>query len=72
MLMAPMLAVLAYKVGQLRMTAMRAHAVNVLGAKFDIKAFHSQVLRHGNLPLDVLEGKIARWIQDLNGQSVSR
>lgn len=70
--MAPMLAVLAYKVGQLRMTAMRAHAANVLGAKFDIKAFHSQVLRHGNLPLDVLEGKIARWIQDLNGQSVSR
>jgi len=63
---------LAYKVGQLRMTAIRAHAEKMLGAKFDIKAFHSQLLRDGNLPLDVLEAKIERWIQDVNGQSVSR
>ena len=63
---------LAYKVGQLRMTAMRAHAEKMLGAKFDIRAFHSQVLRDGNLPLDVLEAKIERWIQSVNAQSVSR
>jgi uncharacterized protein (DUF885 family) len=63
---------LAYKVGQLRMTAIRAHAEKMLGAKFDIKAFHSQVLRDGNLPLDVLEAKIERWIRSVNAQSVSR
>jgi uncharacterized protein (DUF885 family) len=44
----------------------------MLGAKFDIKAFHSQVLRDGNLPLDVLEAKIERWIQSVNAQSASR
>lgn len=63
---------LAYKVGQLRMSAMRAHAEKMLGAKFDIKAFHSQMLRDGNLPLDVLEAKIERWIQSVNAQSASR
>jgi uncharacterized protein (DUF885 family) len=63
---------LAYKVGQLRLTAMRAHAEKMLGAKFDIKEFHSQVLRDGNLPLDVLEAKIERWIQSVNAQSASR
>ena len=63
---------LAYKVGQLRMTAMRAHAEKMLGAKFDIKAFHSQVLRDGNLPLDVLEAKLERWILSVNAQSASR
>lgn len=63
---------LAYKVGQLRITAMRTHAEKMLGAKFDIRAFHTQVLRDGNLPLDVLEAKIERWINSINAQSVSR
>lgn len=54
---------LAYKVGQLRITALRSKAQQVLGAKFDIKAFHSQVLRDGSLPLAVLEAKIHRWIR---------
>ncbi len=63
---------LSYKVGQLRMTAMRAHAQKLLGQKFDIKAFHSQMLRDGSLPLDVLEAKIDRWIANVNAQSSSR
>jgi uncharacterized protein (DUF885 family) len=53
---------LGYKVGQLRITAMRAKAERELGAKFDLREFHSQVLRDGALPMDVLEAKIDRWI----------
>ena len=53
---------LGYKVGQLRITALRARAEAALGKRFDIKAFHSQVLRDGAVPLDVLEAKIDRWI----------
>ncbi len=53
---------LAYKVGQLRISAMRARAERELGAAFDVREFHSQVLRDGALPMDVLEAKINRWI----------
>ncbi len=53
---------LGYKVGQLRISAMRARAEAALGPRFDIRAFHSQVLRDGALPLAVLEAKIDRWI----------
>ena len=53
---------LGYKVGQLRISAMRRKAEQALGPRFDVKAFHSQVLRDGALPMDVLEAKIDRWI----------
>jgi uncharacterized protein (DUF885 family) len=54
---------LSYKVGQLRITALRARAEERLGARFDLRAFHSQVLRDGALPMDVLQAKIDRWIE---------
>ena len=57
----------AYKVGQLRITAMRAMAAQMLGDRFDVKAFHSQVLRDGALPLAVLQAKIDRWVGSVNG-----
>jgi uncharacterized protein (DUF885 family) len=53
---------LGYKVGQLRITQMRANAEKTLGPKFDIKEFHSMILRDGALPMDVLEKKVNRWI----------
>jgi uncharacterized protein (DUF885 family) len=53
---------LGYKVGQLRISAIRAKAEAALGDRFDVKAFHSQVLRDGALPLSVLEAKIDRWV----------
>lgn len=53
---------LGYKVGQLRISGMRAKAEAALGPRFDVKAFHSEVLRDGALPMAVLEGKIDRWI----------
>lgn len=53
---------LAYKMGQLTISRLRAKAETALGPKFDIKRFHAQVLMSGALPLAVLEAKIDRWI----------
>jgi uncharacterized protein (DUF885 family) len=53
---------LGYKIGQLRIRELRTHAEKALGSKFDVKQFHSQVLRDGALPIDVLGAKIDRWI----------
>jgi uncharacterized protein (DUF885 family) len=54
---------LAYKVGQLEILRLRRLAQQKLGVRFDIRAFHSQVLESGSLPLPVLEAKINRWIK---------
>jgi len=53
---------LAYKVGQLTIRRLRTKAETELGAKFDIRAFHAQVLMSGALPMAVLERKIDDWI----------
>ena len=53
---------LAYKVGQLTISRLRAKAEAELGPKFDIKQFHEQVLMTGALPMAVLEKKIDDWI----------
>jgi uncharacterized protein (DUF885 family) len=54
---------LAYKIGQLKIIELRERAKAQLGAKFDIKAFHDEVLGAGALPLDVLEQRIDQWIR---------
>jgi len=53
---------LAYKVGQLKILELREKAKKALGPKFDIRAFHDQVLDAGALPMDVLEKRIDDWI----------
>jgi uncharacterized protein (DUF885 family) len=53
---------LAYKTGQLKILELRDRAKKELGAKFDIRAFHDQVLDSGALPLDVLDKRINDWI----------
>jgi uncharacterized protein (DUF885 family) len=58
---------LGYKLGQLRITALRAEAQAALGGRFDLREFHAQVLRDGALPMDVLSAKIERWIAARRG-----
>ncbi len=53
---------LSYKIGALTIQRLRAKAESALGPKFDIRAFHEQVLGSGALPLPILEAKIDRWI----------
>ncbi len=53
---------LAYKIGQLTISGAKAKAKAALGAKFDPRGFHGEVLDTGALPMPVLEKKIDRWI----------
>jgi uncharacterized protein (DUF885 family) len=52
----------SYKLGQLKIRELRARATEKLGAHFDIRRFHDEVLAGGSLPLDVLDARINRWI----------
>jgi uncharacterized protein (DUF885 family) len=53
---------LAYKVGQLKIREIRDNVEARLGDRFDVKAFHTEVLRDGAMPLSMLEAKIDRWV----------
>jgi uncharacterized protein (DUF885 family) len=53
---------LGYKLGQLKILELRQRAQTELGPKFDIRAFHDEVLNAGALPLDLLESRIVAWI----------
>ncbi|MGB9234190.1 MAG: DUF885 domain-containing protein [Terriglobales bacterium] len=53
---------LSYKLGQLKIRELRERAKKELGAKFDIRAFHDEILDGGTLPLDLLEARTDKWI----------
>jgi uncharacterized protein (DUF885 family) len=53
---------LSYKLGQLKIRELRERAKKELGAKFDIRAFHDEILDGGALPLDMLEARTDQWI----------
>jgi uncharacterized protein (DUF885 family) len=54
---------LACKIGELKIQALRTHAEQALGARFDIHEFHSEILRDGAMPLDILEAKMQLWVE---------
>ncbi len=53
---------LAYKLGQLKFRELRARAQKELGPKFDLRAFHDEMLDGGTLPLDLLDARTNQWI----------
>jgi uncharacterized protein (DUF885 family) len=53
---------LSYKLGQLKFRELRARAQKELGPKFDLRAFHDEMLNGGTLPLDLLEARTDKWI----------
>jgi uncharacterized protein (DUF885 family) len=55
---------LAYKIGMLKIRAIRANAEAQLGDRFDVRAFHTEVLKDGPMPLSMLEIKIQGWVDE--------
>lgn len=56
---------LAYKMGELKIKELRERAKRELGAKYDIRDFHYEVLKEGAIPLPVLEKNIERYIKKM-------
>jgi uncharacterized protein (DUF885 family) len=54
---------LSYKLGQLKFRELRERARKELGSKFDIRTFHDEMLDGGTLPLDLLEARTNKWIE---------
>ena len=54
---------LACMMGELKIRALRSRAQQVLGGRFDIREFHSEILKDGAMPLDILEAKVNLWME---------
>jgi len=55
---------LSYKLGQLKIRELRERARKELGAQFDIRTFHDEMINGGTLPLDLLEARTDKWIAE--------
>ena len=54
---------LSYKLGQLEILKLRARAEKELGSRYDIRAFHDEILNGGSLPMNVLDKRVTAWIE---------
>ena len=55
---------LSYKLGQLKFRELRERAQKTLGPQFDVRTFHDEMLNGGTLPLDMLEARTDKWIEE--------
>ena len=53
---------LGYKIGQSKIRQLRTDAEKALGANFDLRVFHDEVLKKGALPMSVLETHLKGWV----------
>lgn len=51
-----------YKIGMMKMLELRKRAEDKLGSKFDIRGFHDTILGRAQMPLDLLDQRVDRWI----------
>jgi uncharacterized protein (DUF885 family) len=54
---------LSYKMGQREIERARDEVREVMGDRFDMRAFHDEVLGHGSLPLETLRREIPGWVE---------
>jgi uncharacterized protein (DUF885 family) len=60
---------LGYKIGQLEILKLRQYSKDQLGDKFDLRAFHDEVLNGGAMPLDVLSTRVHEWVGQQKAQA---
>jgi uncharacterized protein (DUF885 family) len=60
---------LGYKLGQLEILKLRERAQKELGSKYDVRAFHDEILNGGALPLEVLDTRVTAWINAQEGKA---
>jgi uncharacterized protein (DUF885 family) len=63
---------LGYKIGQLEILKLRQYAKDQVGDKFDLRAFHDEVLGGGALPMDVLDERVREWVTKQKGQQAGK
>jgi uncharacterized protein (DUF885 family) len=56
---------LACELGEQKIRGIRVRAQQSLGERFDVHEFHSEILKDGAMPLDILEAKMKAWINEL-------
>lgn len=61
---------LAYKIGELKIWELRRMAEARLGDKFDLREFHHEILRHGALPLSLLEKMVEKWVEEASRRTI--
>jgi len=63
---------LGYMLGQLEILKLRQQAQEQLGGKYDVRAFHDEILNGGALPLDVLDQRVSAWIAEQKGAAAGK